>query len=36
MFNPISGILGVLMKSIKTNNDVMHTIYQALIKNPKA
>ncbi|CAD8122213.1 unnamed protein product [Paramecium sonneborni] len=36
MFNPIFGFVGLLMNSIKINNDAMETINAALRKNPKA
>ncbi|CAD8091771.1 unnamed protein product [Paramecium sonneborni] len=36
MFYPLSGFIGVFMKSIKSNHDVMHTINNALRKNPSA
>lgn len=36
MFNPIFGFIGLLMNSIKINNDGLETINAALRRNPKA
>lgn len=36
MFNPINGVIGLLMNSIKKNHDAMETIYSALRRNPNA